>query len=104
MTDFPIRSLRHLTSVHRDHGLEDVGNPFATGLADIPDSMGYALAAVTTDGGTLCERCVADPSNPVHIDPSDNDGWGVVGWTHSGETDDPDYCDHCGREWTGHED
>jgi len=79
-------------------------NPYAAGYLPVPDSGGYMLAAVTDDGGTLCEWCVVDPGNPCHpsADGNDGDGWAVVAWTHSGDVDGPEWCDHCGREWTGH--
>ena len=78
-------------------------NPYAAGYLPVPDSGSYMLAAVTDDGGTLCERCTVDPSNPCHPSTpgNDGDGWAIVGWCHSGELDGPDHCDHCGREWTG---
>ena len=84
--------------------LEEV-NPYAAGYLPVPDPCSYMLAAVTDDGGTLCERCTVDPSNPCHPSGPDNDGdgWAIVGWIHSGELDGQDLCDHCGREWTGHE-
>lgn len=80
-------------------------NPYAAGWLETPDPGNYLLAAVTDDGDTLCERCVRDASNPVY--PASwrdgaGDGWGVVGWTTSGETDGLEYCAHCGRDWTGH--
>lgn len=80
-------------------------NPYAAGYLTVPDSGSYMLAAVTDDGGTLCESCTVNPGNPCH--PSgpgnDGDGWAIVGWIHSGEVDGQEWCDHCGREWTGHE-
>ena len=80
-------------------------NPYAAGYLPVPDPGSYMLAAVTDDGGTLCERCTVDPSNPCHpsADGNDGDGWAIAGWSHSGEVDGQDWCDHCGREWTGHE-
>ena len=66
----------------------------------VPDCMGYLPIAVTDDGDTLCEQCVLDPTNPVHeAGPNDRhpDGWGVIGWTHSGECEDLTVCAHCNR-------
>ena len=80
-------------------------NPYAAGYLPVPDSGSCMVAAITDDGGTLCERCTVDPSNPCH--PSgpgyDGDGWAIAGWSHSGEVDGQEWCVHCGREWTGHE-
>ena len=102
------RGYLRLAAVHAAYELPDLGNPYAAGLVDVPDVVGcYALAAVTDDGATLCERCVVDPSNPVHpANPEDRypDGWGVAARITSGHLDGADWCDHCGREWTGHED
>ena len=101
------RGFARLAAVHRAHELADLGNPYAAGLVDVPDVVGgYALAAVTDDGATLCETCAVDPANPVHpAIPGDRypDGWGVAAWITSGDLDGPEWCDHCGREWTGHE-
>lgn len=64
----------------------------------IPDLFGgHVLIAVMDDAGTLCESCVRDPQNPVHSGEAGNDGWGIIGWSYSGETDDYTTCDHCGR-------
>jgi len=77
------------------------GNPFADGRSMIPDAMGYTLYAVTDDGGTLCEDCVRDADNPVRDyvgkTPTDPDGWCVVTWSHTGDTDADVVCDHCRR-------
>jgi len=108
-------SLRALRSAM----LADLGNPWApcpalpadvvTGrhpsILPVPDAMGYRVYAVTDDGGTLCERCAADPANPCHPAgvsgdgagaPFDGDGWTVIAWGHSGDSDGPLDCDHCG--------
>ena len=97
------RGFAILAAVHAAHDLPELGNPYAVGLVDVPDPWGASLAAVTDDGDTLCERCVVDPANPLHPDDGSADGWGVVGWVTSRDTDGPDACGHCGREWTGHE-
>lgn len=90
-----------LARVCFEHDLE-LGNPYADGTVGTPDSLGYALAAVLEDGDTLCHACLRDPSSPVHpAGWSDGDGWTVVGWTYSGECGEPEYCGHCGEEWTG---
>ena len=57
---------------------------------------GYELFAVMDDGGVLCCDCVV--ANWVEVSGSDgSDGWGIIGWDHSGNTDDLVSCDHCGR-------
>lgn len=66
----------------------------------VPDCGGYFLIALTDDGDTLCERCVVDPTNPVHehspnAPRGEGDGWGVVGWFTSGEIDSLTVCAHC---------
>lgn len=69
--------------------------------AKVPDCMGYLPIAVTDDGDVLCERCVLDPTNPVHEATTGErspDGWGVVGWSHSGDVDEPEFCGHCARD------
>lgn len=72
-------------------------NPYADGTG-IPDVFGgVALFAVMDDGGTLCESCVRDPSNPVHPFSNPPDGWGVVGFDTTDNTDSGVTCDHCSR-------
>jgi hypothetical protein len=57
---------------------------------------GYELFTVQDDGGVLCAPCVLD--NWVEVSSSDGrDGWGIIGWSHTGEDDGPVICDHCGR-------
>ncbi len=66
----------------------------------VPDCQGYLPIAVTDDGDTLCEQCVLDPTNPVHVaGPNDSypDGWGVAGWIHSGACESLTVCAHCYR-------
>ena len=92
------RGWARLAAVHDAYDLAELGNPYAAGLVDIPDAMGYTPFAVTDDGGTLCERCVVDPANPVHpADPADRypDGWGIAAWSYDGAHDGPVTCDHC---------
>lgn len=57
---------------------------------------GYEIAYVTDDGEVLCADCVNNPTNPVHAGGL-ADGWRVEGRTHTGETDEPMSCAHCGR-------
>lgn len=73
-------------------------NVYAADPSLIPDVFGgVSLFAVMDDGGTLCESCVRDESNPVHPDDGSNDGWGVVGFDTTGNTDSGVVCDHCNR-------
>lgn len=80
-------------------------NPYADGTYSTPDTGSYHPIALMDDGGTLCEHCVSDPKNPVYsvhdVDtanyPDGRDGWCVVGWFSSGDTDSLAVCDHCGR-------
>ena len=73
-----------------------------TGRPILPETGGYVPFAIMDDGETLCRRCVADESNPVHADPNYRDGWCVIGWDHSGNVDsiEPIYCAHCYQEVT----
>lgn len=74
----------------------------------VPDTMGYIPIAVTDDGDVLCEKCVLDPTNPVHDASPEiptsviyldmgQDGWGVVGWDHSGNAEEEVTCSHCNK-------
>ena len=57
---------------------------------------GYAIAYLMDDGEYLCPTCVIDKSNPVHED-GENDGWKIVGYTTSADTDETLICAHCSR-------
>lgn len=62
-----------------------------------PETLAYIPFAIMDDGETLCTRCVADESNPIHGD-APNDGWRLIGWDHSGNVDtEPVICAHCSR-------
>jgi hypothetical protein len=63
---------------------------------DIPETMSYTPFAIMDDGENLCVTCVRDESNPVHDDEPD-DGWRIIGWSHSGEVEEEQICAHCGR-------
>ena len=65
----------------------------------IPDLFGgQVLIAWMDDGGSLCESCVRDETNPVHIATNDEiDGWGIIGWDGSSNYEDLLVCDHCGK-------
>jgi hypothetical protein len=62
----------------------------------VPDTGSYLPFAIADDGEALCATCVRDPSNPIHSDAPD-DGWRIVDWSHSGDTDETVTCAHCGR-------
>ena len=58
---------------------------------------GYIWAAVLADGGLLCEECALENYGQVYRATRDGDGdqWRVVGITHSGESEETEYCSHC---------
>lgn len=61
---------------------------------------GYERAAVTTDGGLLCHRCLKEEyHNVLHSTMHQyNDGWEVAGQVIVEEFDAPIYCDHCSSQ------
>ena len=59
---------------------------------------GYEIFFVTDDGGVLCAPCVAENWLEAIRDAIPGDGWRVDGFSHTGEVDDPETCDHCYRE------
>ena len=80
---------------------------------DIPE--GWEACAVGRTEWYPADRC--NPALPYWTRPPQRDPWvgervrvsregfpveGIVAWTHSGDVDGPEWCDHCGREWTGH--
>jgi hypothetical protein len=76
----------------KDDPMSDNTNP-----RRIPDTGSYIPFAVMDDGESLCSRCVADETNPVHVG-GDADGWRIEGWSHSGEVDGTEErCAHCNR-------
>lgn len=90
----------------RDHDLEyrAYDNDFHDDPSLVPDLMGgYWLIAVMEDGGTLCEKCLCDPENPVkdRRDMADENPWdaqwAVVGFDYSGNYDEFLACDHCNK-------
>jgi hypothetical protein len=60
---------------------------------------GYALFAVTNDGGVLCADCVRSEYYQVAYSRRYNvdDGWNIVAWDSMANNDEPVTCDHCGR-------
>lgn len=59
---------------------------------------GYEIFFVTDDGGTLCSPCVEKEWDGCIADAYPNDGWNIVGFDHTGNTDEAVTCDHCNRE------
>lgn len=59
---------------------------------------GYEIFFITDDGGTLCAPCVAGSWLELIQDANPGDGWYIDGFSHTGEIDDPETCDHCYRE------
>ena len=60
---------------------------------------GYALFLVTTDGGLLCSQCVRDEWRNIvqaSLWKSCN-GWQPAGLDHTGNSDETECCDHCGK-------
>lgn len=69
---------------------------------EIPEPGGYNLIAVMDDGDVLCEWCVRDPFNPIEDRRKDHHaggytGWGLVGWSTTGDTDSYTVCANCNR-------
>lgn len=58
---------------------------------------GYEIFFVTDDGGVLCYDCVAQEWDDTIRDAYPGDGWYITGTSHTGEIDDVEMCDHCGR-------
>lgn len=87
----------HISAVKVSNNDDDATNQYPADL--IPDLFGgQVLIALMDDGGALCERCVRDETNPVHVADQDNrDGWGIVGWDGSSNYEEHTACDHCGR-------
>jgi hypothetical protein len=70
-------------------------------LARYQTHGGYRWAAVMIDGELICEKCAALPNNYRLMyratKTRDGSGWECVGITHSGESEEPEYCAHCYR-------
>jgi len=99
-----------VADAERDFRLHDLeyrsnDNDFADDPSLVPDLMGgYWLVAVMEDGGTLCEKCVCDPENPVKDWRGDGEAenpwdaqWSVIGFDYSGNYDEFLACDHCNK-------
>jgi hypothetical protein len=61
---------------------------------------GYALFALTTDGGCLCMDCVKKNYRNISdsVRKGINDGWRISGFDCTANSDGPLCCDHCNAE------
>ena len=66
----------------------------------IPEPGLGSLIAVLDDGDSLCEKCVRHSDTPVHRWGSP-DGWQIVAWTTTGESDEAELCCHCSETLVG---
>lgn len=52
-----------------------------------------------TDGDGDCAWCARTKTPGQHPRPIERDGWGVIGFDHTGNTMDvPEHCSHCNKE------
>lgn len=60
---------------------------------------GYALFGVTSDGAALCCPCMKAEYRQIAYSRRHalHDGWQVIALDHSGNSDEPESCDHCGK-------
>ena len=58
---------------------------------------GYEVFFVCDDGGVLCSPCVVKEWDEVINDSEEGDGWFLIGFDHTGATDERTQCDHCYR-------
>ena len=58
---------------------------------------GYAWAGVMDDGELLCVPCLRAEYRQVFRSTRDAhaDGWQVVGYANSGDSESTEYCAHC---------
>jgi hypothetical protein len=66
---------------------------------------GYEWFGITDDSDTMCFRCVTK-EYPLVVRSTiqhANDGWGIVGFSNTGDTDSLTICAHCNtvivEEW-----
>lgn len=59
---------------------------------------GYALFAVMSDGEAVCSTCVRSEYRQIAWATRVNDrgGWACIGFDHTGNSDEPETCAHCG--------
>jgi len=57
---------------------------------------GYALYAITDDGGVLCYECCANERELIEKSYP-GDGWHVVAMASTEADDEMVVCDHCAR-------
>lgn len=60
---------------------------------------GYPRAAITDDGGALCPDCTRE-NRPEIADSNPGDGWHVIALEVLEDLENPEFCDHCGRQIT----
>ena len=67
---------------------------------------GYVWAGVMSDGELLCVPCLRAEYRQVFRATRDSDqsGWALVGYVHSGESESTEYCAHCNAPIWTHED
>jgi hypothetical protein len=61
---------------------------------------GYEMAIVTHDAGLLCFKCVRREWREIagaYVRGETRGGWYPAGMTHTGEMEQIETCDHCGR-------
>jgi len=58
---------------------------------------GYALFAMTDDGGALCSACCRSEYWRI-ADAFPGDGWSVIAIGCAAELDAAVYCDHCSQD------
>jgi len=61
---------------------------------------GYALSAITSDGGLICSKCCRDEYRTMYRSTRDEcgDGWQVKALICSADYDGPEYCSYCSNE------
>jgi hypothetical protein len=74
-------------------------------LARYRTHAGYTWAAIMNDGELLCTPCTRENYRQVFRDTRDRarSDWQCVGITHSGESENTEYCAHCNRVIWEHE-
>ncbi len=58
---------------------------------------GYEIFFITDDGGILCSPCVVKEWDECIEDADIGDGWNVTAYSHTGNIDEAENCDHCYR-------
>lgn len=68
-------------------------------LARYETHGGYIWAATMSDGELVCVPCLRQNYRQIFraTRAGLHDGWAVVGYTNSGESDETEYCAHCNK-------